>query len=140
MMSIGNTLRWLWARLTGRTTTPQQAIDGSALVAEGMHIRRQLLRSAETPVSEAERQWWRQHFGPPDGYVGPGGAPSFVHTNMIDRQWGDRWGRLSSQAQAASWVDWERRGLVERTLEGKYQVIPAGGVAVLQEMWGNERT
>jgi hypothetical protein len=137
-MTIGMTLRWWWTWLTGRTITREQAFGAAALTAEAAHITRQLLRSPELPVSDSERQWWRQHFGPPDRYVGPGGAPSFVHTNLIERQWGDRWGRLSPQAQAASWVDWERRGLAERTPRGTYQVIPAGGVTVLQEMWGNE--
>jgi hypothetical protein len=137
-MTIGMTLHGWWARLTGWTMTRDQAFAAAALTAEGMHISRQLQRSPELPVSDSERQWWRQHFGPPERYVGPSGAPSFVHTNLVDRVWGDRWGRLSPQAQAASWTDWERRGLAERTSLGTYQVIPAGGVTVLQEMWGNE--
>jgi hypothetical protein len=136
-MTIGMTLRWWWAWLRG-TMTREQAFAAAALTAEATHITRQLQRLPELPVSDAERQWWRQHFGPPDRYVGPGGAPSVVHTNLIDRQWSERWGRLSAQAQAASWVDWERRGLSERTPLGTHQVIPAGGVTVLQEMWGNE--
>jgi hypothetical protein len=74
-MTIGMTLRRWWARLTGRTMTRDQAFAAAALTAEGMHITRQLQRSPELPVSDSERQWWRQHFGPPERYVGPGGGP-----------------------------------------------------------------
>jgi hypothetical protein len=139
-MNIWMTLRWWWARLTRRTIAPQQAFAFGALVLEAMHITRQLLRSPGVPVSDAERQWWREHFGPPDGYVDSDGKPSYVHTNQIDRQWRDRWGRLSPEAQAARWAGWERRGLVTRTSLGTYQATAGSGVTVLQEMWEAERT
>jgi hypothetical protein len=123
-------LRWWWARLTGRTITPPQAFE-----LEKMHITRHLSRVLGSPVSDAERQWWRAHFGQPDGYVGADGAPNYRHTNLIDMELEARWGRLSPQAQAASWVDWERRGLAERTALGLYEASVDGGVTVLQEMW-----
>jgi len=132
-MKMGNTLfRW-WAHLTRRTTTSSQAFE-----MEKMHIIRHLSRMPGSAVSDAERQWWREHFGPPDGYVNADGGPNYMHTNLIDVKWEARWGRLSAQAQAASWGDWERRGLAERTTLGLYQASVDGGVTVLEEMWGTE--
>lgn len=124
------TLRWWWARLTRRTITPPQAFE-----LEKMHIIRHLSRVSGSAVSDAERQWWREHFGPPDGYVGADGAPNYRHTNMIDMEWEARWARLSPEAQEASWVDWESRGFAEITALGLYQASVDGGVTVLQEMW-----
>ena len=129
-MWSGMTLRRWWARLTGWTITPPQAFD-----PEKMHITRHLSRVPGSAVSDAERQWWREHFGAPDGYVGADGAPNYTHTNLIDVEWEARWGRLSPQAQEASWVDWESRGLAERNALGLYQASVDRGVTVLQEMW-----
>jgi hypothetical protein len=84
-------LRWWWARLTRTTIAPPQAFKKSALILEAAHINRQLLRRLDDPpVTRAERRWWREHFGPPDGYLDQG-APSHMHRNLIDRQWRDRW-------------------------------------------------
>jgi hypothetical protein len=121
--------RW-WARLTGRATASPQAFE-----LEKTHITRHLSRVPGSAVSDAERQWWRQHFGAPERYVGADGTPNYRHTTGIDVEWENRWGTLSPEAQEASWVDWESRGFAERNALGLYQASVDGGVAVLQEMW-----
>jgi hypothetical protein len=134
-MTLRMTLRWWWARLTGTTIARPQAFKKSALVLEAAHINRQLLRRLDDPpVTRAERRWWREHFGPPDGYLDQG-APSHLHTNLIDRQWRDRWKSLSPEARATCWADWARRGLAARMPYGTYWATRSGGVTVLQEMW-----
>ncbi len=74
-MTIGMTLRWWWAWLRG-TMTREQAFAAAALTAEAMHITRQLQRLPELPVSDAERQWWRQTLGPRIAMWGPAGPPA----------------------------------------------------------------
>lgn len=124
------TVRRWWARLTGRTITSPQAFE-----LEKMHITRHLSRVPGSIVSDPERQWWREHFGSPAGYVAADGALNYRRTHLIDMEWENRWGRLSPEAQEASWADWESRDLAERNALGLYQARMAGGVTVLQEMW-----
>ncbi len=107
----------------------------TAALLEAAHINRQLLRRLDDPpVTGAERRWWREHFGPPDGSLDQG-APHHMHTNLIDRQWRDRWESLFREARAARWADWERRGLAARMPYGTYWATRSGGVTVLREMW-----
>jgi hypothetical protein len=136
-MRFGMTLRWWWARLSGRATPPRQVLESTALVLEKMHINRQLLRAplAEMPVSGAERLWWRERFGRPDGYVSSDGKRSDVRSHLIERHWENRWWSVSPRERTARWAEWERRGLVERTSHGTYQVDADCGVTVLEEMW-----
>jgi hypothetical protein len=134
-MTLSMTLRWCWAWLTGTTIARPQAFKNSVLILEAAHINRQLLRRLDAPpVTRAERRWWREHFGPPDAYLDQG-PPSHMHTNLIDRQWQDRWESLSPEARAARWADWERRGFAARMPYGTYWATRSGGVTVLQEMW-----
>ena len=111
------------------------SFESTAALLEAAHINRQLLRRLDDPpVTGAERRWWREHFGPPDGSLDQG-APHHMHTNLIDRQWRDRWESLFPEARAARWADWERRGLAARMPYGTYWATRSGRVTVLREMW-----
>ena len=124
-MRFGMILRWWWARLSGRATAPRQVLESIALILEKMHINRQLLRAplAEMPVSGAERLWWRERFGRPDGYASSDGKRSDVRSHLIERHWENRWWSLSPRGADGSLggvgASRARRENVSRHLPGR---------------------